>query len=40
MMLFVKTGRRILKPQPIQLFEKRFRWVDSPVNWGVTVDER
>jgi len=37
-MLFAKSGRRILKTRPVQLFGQPIRWVDTARYLGVTVD--
>jgi hypothetical protein len=39
-MLFAKTGRRILKPRPVQLFGEPVEWVDDARELGVTLDRQ
>jgi hypothetical protein len=38
-MLFAKTGRRIPKPQTVQLFRQPIQWVDGIRYLGVTLDK-
>jgi hypothetical protein len=37
---FAKTGRRIPKPQAVQLFGEPIQWVDDARYLGVTLEKR
>ena len=39
-MPFVKAGKRITKPRPVQLFGEPVHWVDTARYLGVNLDKR